>query len=221
MVGFVIAPVNAQQATDTGFPDYLQFQAAGSNLGARDADTLNFGSGLTATRGVGENENTVTVDATGGTGGGSPALAVQLTGNAPASMNAAVFSDWTGVTVAASTDASWSQADQAIKFITAGVYRIEISGRAHRNDNGAWPVSETFVGSAIDEDVNIPKTQYARDDGNIGAGQTFMAWSDTFIVTVAANQLIQPKVYADSYLSSGTQADFLGRVIVQRLGDAA
>lgn len=53
-------------ATDEEFPDYMQFQQNGVDLGDRAADTLNFGEGLTATRGAGETANVVTVEAAGG-----------------------------------------------------------------------------------------------------------------------------------------------------------
>lgn len=63
MSTFAIAPVSVSQAESGDFPDYLQFQDEGVDLGQRDADTLNFtGTGVTATRGVGEDANVVTVE---------------------------------------------------------------------------------------------------------------------------------------------------------------
>lgn len=50
------------QAADA-FPNYIQFQERGVDLGAADADTVNFRRGFTATRGDGENSATITVDA--------------------------------------------------------------------------------------------------------------------------------------------------------------
>lgn len=46
---------------DEGFPNFIQFQQDGVDLGGPDADTVNFINGLSATRGTGENENVVTV----------------------------------------------------------------------------------------------------------------------------------------------------------------
>lgn len=46
-----------------GFPNYIQFQSDGTDLGEADADTVNFRRGFTATRGTGENSAVVTIDA--------------------------------------------------------------------------------------------------------------------------------------------------------------
>ena len=218
MTAFSVSPAQGfTPATDEGFPQFIQFQADGVNLGGPDADTLDFGPGLTATRGTGENENKITVDADGGSGG-NPSLAVSLTGAAAHAMDGAVFSNWTGTALNTSTDASWSQPDQAIKFLSTGLFRVQITGYATRHDGGPWPTLETFVGSAVAEDVLIPRTVYARDDNNTGAGETAMAWSDEFVVNVTVlNTLIKPKVYAESYASSATTVDFKARVVVQKL----
>jgi len=63
MTAFSVSPVQGfAQQTGDGAPSFIQFQDDGVNLGGPDADTLNFGAGLTATRGVGEFENVVQVD---------------------------------------------------------------------------------------------------------------------------------------------------------------
>lgn len=62
-MAFNISPVApTPPVTSDGFPSYLQFQNSGSNLGEPDVDTVNFRTGLTATRGTGENANRVTID---------------------------------------------------------------------------------------------------------------------------------------------------------------
>jgi hypothetical protein len=64
MPTFSIAPVGPfPPATDEGFPQFIQFQGDGVNLGGPDADTVNFTDGISATRGVGENANVVTATA--------------------------------------------------------------------------------------------------------------------------------------------------------------
>jgi hypothetical protein len=71
MATFGITPVSGfplPQSED--FPQFIQFQENGEDLGAPDADTLNFANGVTATRGTGENANVVTVTAEGGGGAG-------------------------------------------------------------------------------------------------------------------------------------------------------
>lgn len=64
-MAFGLTPAGAgfpPQAPDA-FPNYIQFQDNGTNLGDADADTVNFRRGFQATRGTGENAAVVTVDA--------------------------------------------------------------------------------------------------------------------------------------------------------------
>lgn len=69
---FSITPLTDMPAPDASdFPNFMQLQSEGVDLGLPDADTLDFvGSGVTTTRGVGENSNKVTVSIAGGAGGG-------------------------------------------------------------------------------------------------------------------------------------------------------
>jgi hypothetical protein len=70
-MGFGMTPAtNWPVPTPDDFPEFIQFQADGTNLGGPDADTVNFSTGLTATRGEGESANVVTVIADGGGVGG-------------------------------------------------------------------------------------------------------------------------------------------------------
>lgn len=61
-MSFGITPATGfpPQASDE-FPNYIQFQNQGVDLGLPNVDTVNFGRNLTATRGTGENANVVTV----------------------------------------------------------------------------------------------------------------------------------------------------------------
>jgi hypothetical protein len=69
--------------TPDDFPNFIQFQEDGVDLGGPDADTLNFTGNVSVTRGEGENANVVTVDVpVAGSGGGSD-------------MSAAEFEYWT------------------------------------------------------------------------------------------------------------------------------
>lgn len=64
-MSFGITPVSGTvPATSETFPDFIQFQANGTNLGAADADTVNFVGG-SVTRGTGESSGVVTVDFSG------------------------------------------------------------------------------------------------------------------------------------------------------------
>lgn len=63
MSTFSISPVGGfPPAEPTDFPEFIQFQAEGENLGGPDADTVNFTGGAVATRGVGEDAGVVTVN---------------------------------------------------------------------------------------------------------------------------------------------------------------
>lgn len=61
-MSFGITPATGfpPQASDE-FPNYIQFQNQGSDLGLPNVDTVNFGRNLVASRGTGENANVVTV----------------------------------------------------------------------------------------------------------------------------------------------------------------
>lgn len=74
---FGISPVSGWPTPGAeSFPDYIQFQADGTNLGAADAHTLNLGPGLSATRGEGESAGVVTVTATAQAGGAAAEVLV-------------------------------------------------------------------------------------------------------------------------------------------------
>jgi hypothetical protein len=62
-MAFSVTPVGPfPTSTDDGFPQFLQWQDEGIDLGGPDAEVINFvGDAVTATRGTGENEKTVTV----------------------------------------------------------------------------------------------------------------------------------------------------------------
>lgn len=62
MATFSITPVTDFPAPNAdAFPNFIQFQADGVDLGLADADTVDFTGGLQATRGTGESSNVVTV----------------------------------------------------------------------------------------------------------------------------------------------------------------
>ena len=60
MASFSITPVAEFPPADADdFPNYIQFLANGVALGGPDVDTVNFGPGLTATRGTGEAQSAI------------------------------------------------------------------------------------------------------------------------------------------------------------------
>ena len=102
MPAFSVTPltdVPPPQAAD--FPDFIQFQAAGTDLGLSDADTLNFSTGLTATRGTGENSNVVTVEYTGTA---APALQIQEDGVNLGAANVDTLNFSTGILASRGSD---------------------------------------------------------------------------------------------------------------------
>lgn len=56
-----ISPVEFPPPSSDDFPDFLQWQFEGENLGGADVDTVNVTDGLAATRGVGEDANILTL----------------------------------------------------------------------------------------------------------------------------------------------------------------
>jgi hypothetical protein len=66
MTAWSVTPIGAfPPAEDDGFPQFIQWQQGGYDLGGPDADTVDFGPGLVATRGTGESANVITVTAGG------------------------------------------------------------------------------------------------------------------------------------------------------------
>lgn len=62
MATFGMTPVGGFPPTNADdFPNYIQFQENGTNLGGPDVDTVDFTGNVIATRGEGENAGTVTV----------------------------------------------------------------------------------------------------------------------------------------------------------------
>jgi hypothetical protein len=66
-MAFSVTPVGPfPTSTDDGFPQFLQWQDEGVNLGGPDIETVNIvGDGLTATRGTGETEKVLTIEGFG------------------------------------------------------------------------------------------------------------------------------------------------------------
>lgn len=78
MATFGITPVTGYPLPPSDdFPQFIQFQNSGADLGAPDADTLNFATGATATRGTGENANVITVAVESTAGGTVTSVALE------------------------------------------------------------------------------------------------------------------------------------------------
>lgn len=60
---WAITPVQFTPPESDAFPDFLQWQYRGEDLGGTDASTVNATDGIKATRGVGEDANVITLTA--------------------------------------------------------------------------------------------------------------------------------------------------------------
>lgn len=102
MTGFSVSPVGVFPAVaDDGFPEFIQWLLNGTPLGGPDAQVINLTTNLTATRGVGENANVITIAAEGGSGGGSNMTWRATSGNDTLSLgdanNAVAYGNGTGL----------------------------------------------------------------------------------------------------------------------------
>lgn len=214
-------------ATADEFPNYIQFQEEGTNLGGADADTVNFTGNVSVTRGEGENANTITVDVpAAGSGGGSeapPTLIVALSGLTDGDWNGSPdFSDWDGDVIKTSTEAVWSDATKDITVSAVGVYQVTIAARVQALSPGTWPVAdETLFGSTVDGAVALDRSRYGRTLPSEATGSVsinFTQWYDAFLVNVTdVAQTITPKVYAFKYNDRTDTVTFSALVTVTRL----
>ncbi len=227
MPGFSLTPAQGfNPQTGEEFPNFIQFQADGTDLGGPDADVLNFGENLTATRGTGENANVVTVRAaSGGEGGAVPTLVLELGGSVQGHFDGSDFGSWNGIERLSSADAQWFYDGDmdVIQFLRTGIYEIGIAGRCYAAA-GNWPSEDSVIGSVIENAMNNERSAYSREDSSApGWGSTypFMQWFDTFLVNIyALDQTVLPRLYADAYASAATGTIFTAMVTVKRLGDS-
>lgn len=229
-MSFSMTPVTGfPPVTPDEFPNFIQFQGEGTNLGGADADTVNFtGSGVTATRGEGENAGTVTVEIEGGgSGGANPTLIVGLEGLTTGNWeNSPDFSDWFGDVKKTSTEAVWSDATQDITVSTTGVYQVTIAGRVTAVSPNTWPLEdETLFGSVIDTAIFPERSKYGRTLPGEFLGYSnanSMTWSDSFFVEITdVEQTIVPKLYANKYNDRTDTVSFYALVTVTRLTTGA
>jgi hypothetical protein len=228
-MGFGMYPgTNWPVPTPDGFPNFIQFQEDGVNLGGPDADTLNFTGNVSVTRGEGENANVVTVDVPASSSGatsGSSVLAVWLETEDTATFNRDAFTAWNGTTVVAGTDAEWDNTAKAVSILVPGVYKFEVRGVAEPDpfSTGNWPGNVTLYGTEIlvSGGGNTP-SMYSRTDGNYSGsvGNDIMKWSDVFLIQIDEAGLVEIGLYAQAYdAEQTTPVLFSADLIVTRLGD--
>lgn len=136
--------------TSTEFPEFLQWQTEGTDLGLPDVDTVNVtGAGVTTTRGTGANANTVTLNITGGGGGGStPVYYATLDAPGSSPMDGSLISNWNVTEVIASADFSWN--GENFSILTAGTYEIVVRGIFGYASGSAFAASAIVYGSSMD-----------------------------------------------------------------------
>jgi hypothetical protein len=104
------------------FPNFIQFQADGTDLGGPDADTVNFSTGLTATRGTGENANVITVEADGG-GGGVETYVANFTGAEEQFDGERSVPELANLLVD-HADVSWNEVDSVLEIAGNGIWEL-------------------------------------------------------------------------------------------------
>lgn len=221
------------QAPDS-FPNYIQFQSNGTNLGAPNVDIVDFADGLVATRGTGENANKVAVHAGTNPSGGAAAaeeLVVALNGATNGTFNGASFSDWTGTVLHSSTDASWNETSNQIDLQQTGLYEVTIEGRVTPQTN-VWPAAQggfTYYGSEANPSVGgvVNSMSQSRHGLTVQAAAGWQAnglfaqFHDKYVVNVPSlAAAITPTLYANAYTAEADVAVFAAVVTVRRIGPA-
>lgn len=214
MPTFAIAPISVSQAESGDFPDYLQFQQNGVDLGGPTVDTINITTGLTATRGVGEDANVLTLVAESA-GSGASTLVVQLSPLSNGILGTytyAPFTDWDGVVLKdPGVDLSWDQAGQQVTITTAGLYAVEFQASLEDNDRASFDATamagNVIYGTEVDAAIGITQGEHytGQNDGTFaGLSTAKVAWADRYMVLVSDENLplsFQPRVYGGQYHS--------------------
>lgn len=213
----------AQEAPEA-FGTYIQFQQNGANLGAATVHTVNLTSGITASRGTGENAGVLTLSAAGGGGSAEPSLVLLLESLANTTFAGADFSNWDGTERVASADAEWNSGAQEVVFNRTGVYEVRVLGEVVAVD-GSWPAGgqEAIYGAYVPSAVDIDRTAYSRGPASLPGlanNPGFMRWTDSFLFNVSdiEEDSFPVCLYARGY--SDTQAcSMRAQVTVRRIAD--
>lgn len=224
-LGVTPMPEGQAEETPEGLLSFLQWQQDGTNLGTATVDTVNLGSGITGTRGTGENANVLTLTAEGGEGGAeAPTLVLNLEqgGTAP-TFEGNDYTGWVVTERVASADASWDT--NAVAFTRTGLYEVYVHATIE-SDSGNWRAGyETVYGSAASGAELPDRSVHARNAdlpglANSPANVRFM---DRYLFNVAdiETDTLTPAVYARGYsaISSDT-ATMSATVTVKRVAAA-
>lgn len=151
---FGMTPVGGfPPASADDFPNYIQFQEDGVNLGGPDADTVNFTGNVSATRGEGENANIITVEIpVEGSGGSSPSTPPQVLAVVLSATSGPTFADppetpwdtWASTVLVESTQASWDNTT-GITFAEEGMYEVHASVYTQSTFEGGYPAGDVIT----------------------------------------------------------------------------
>ena len=222
------------QAPDD-FPNYIQLQSNGTDLGAPNVDTIDFADGLVATRGTGENANKVTVIAgtnpSGGGGSTTEELVLSLAAAGAGAFNGAVFSNWTGTVLHSSADATWNPSTQVVDLAQTGLYEVEIHGKIAPN-SGTWPAAQgdfTFYGSDASPSVGAAAGGLSQSRHGMTVPATagwqaiglYVDFTDRYVVNVNGSPAsITLSLYANAYAVETDVANFTAVATIRRIGPA-
>jgi hypothetical protein len=228
MPAFSLTPVGTFPPPTGEFPENIQWQQDGVNLGDRAVDTVNLTGSLVGSRGTGETANVLTLadgsNPSAAPGSSVPILVVSLVGATAGEFANADFSDWTGTVLATSTQASWNEATSQIEIDETGLYRIDIASRVTAT-GGSWPTGNedwSLFGSTVAEALVLTRSRHARfapGGGDAGVDPA-MQWTDSFVVNATGlPQAITPALYALKYDGAGVGCTFDALVFVIRISD--
>lgn len=215
MPAFSVSPITDIPAPQAeSFPNFIQFQASGENLGGADADTLNFSTGLTATRGTGENSDVVTLTAAGGASYGVIRLS-RPPDPPPGAFDLVPFAaDWQSSVLV--ENAGWSFADGALTFAETGIYRV-VATCTIQPDGNVWPVGVTYYGSIIGASRSFLSRFYT--DYELVYSNT-VQWTDQHVLTIDTEQTaVDCRLYAYATATDYAVAAVSMTLVVERLGD--
>lgn len=189
-MAFGLTPAGAgfpPQAPDA-FPNYIQFQYEGTDLGGPTVDTVDFQGSVFVSRGDGENANKVTVVV-----GGSPSapaaaaldiLAFKLVGSGSGNG----ITTWAQTVLRADSDVgSYNAATNELTFAAEGVYQVTVATRATVGIAG--PVNQVILRSpvgGVDE-----WTDGSRHYVDNGGGRDQFDMVDVFVLNMQAGDLVR------------------------------
>lgn len=210
--------------TGDGFGTAPQYQNQGVDLGGPDAATLNFATGLTATR-------TGDVVSVAAEGGGPPAstaiLAAYLTGSMPSPTANVRVNNWVLSTTPfddGSGRVVWNSTTAQLQINVSGVYAFDLQGQwVGASAGNFWdPTNVSPFGFMIDGSFITPSLHTRRqattlDNSGVNAVE---CWSDRFTRVCANGELITITMWYDRADGAApASADAALALVVTRLMD--